>query len=90
MELYCFKRRKNQSRFINNEVMTEQLNIHNKKGSIPIYMGPIGNYTELNAKKIIKIGSQLAKKSGNTYRHTPKKKKKKKKKISQIENLLLF
>ena len=28
-------------------------------------MGPIGNYTEPNVKKIIKIGSQLAKKSGN-------------------------
>ena len=30
-------------------------------------MGPIENYTEPNAKKIIKIGSQLAKKSGNIY-----------------------
>ena len=28
-------------------------------------MVPIRNYTEPNAKKIIKIGSQLAKKSGN-------------------------
>ena len=28
-------------------------------------MVPIGNYTEPNAKKIVKIGSQWAKKSGN-------------------------
>ena len=38
-----------------------------------INMGPIGNYTEPNEKKIIKIGSQLVKKSGNI----DKKKKKK-------------
>ena len=41
-------------------------------------MGPIGNYTEPNAKKITKIGSQLAKKLGNTGKKNKKKKKKKK------------
>ena len=45
-------------------------------------MVPIGNYTEPNSKKIIKIGSQLEKKSGNIDT------KKKKKKFTRIENLL--
>ena len=43
-------------------------------------MRPIGNYTEPNEKKIIKIGSQLVKKSGNIDTQ----------KFSRIENLLPF
>ena len=52
-----------------------------------INMEPIGNYTEPNSKKkITKIGSQLAKKSGNI----DTKIKNKIKKFSRIENLLPF
>ena len=47
--------------------MREQLNIHKKKGPIPMKFMWCRSETILNPmqKKIIKIGSQLAKKSGN-------------------------
>ena len=55
--------------------MREQVNIHNKKGPIPMkFIWYQSETIQSPCKKIIKIGSQLAKKSGNI--DTKKKKKK--------------